>query len=185
VARAVRIKTGNVIRWRDELWKVLQTQQTFVGKKGAYIQIKLQNLDDGHIETNRFASSDQVEKVFLEERRMEYLYEDGVGYVFMDPETGEQTHIEQDLLGEATDYLAYNTDVQIQFHEGRPIGVELPPSVTLEVTKTEPAVRGDTATSVTKPAEVETGLVVKVPGHIKKGENIQVNTRTGEFLGRA
>lgn len=185
MARAVRIKTGNVVRWRDELWKVLETQQTSVGKKGAYIQMKLQNLDDGHIETNRFASSDEVEKAFLESRRMEYLYEDGVGYVFMDPETGEQIHIGGDLLGDATRYLAYNTEVTVQFYEDRPINVELPPSVTLEVTGTEPAVRGDTATGVTKPAEVETGLVVKVPGHIKTGEKIQVDTRTGEFLGRA
>ncbi len=185
MARAVRIKTGNVVRWRDELWKVLETQQTSVGKKGAYIQMKLQNLDDGHIETNRFASSDEVEKAFLESRRMEYLYEDGVGYVFMDPETGEQIHIGGDLLGDATRYLAYNTEVTVQFYEDRPINVDLPPSVTLEVTGTEPAVRGDTATGVTKPAEVETGLVVKVPGHIKTGEKIQVDTRTGEFLGRA
>lgn len=185
MARAVQIKKGNVINWRGQLWTVIDTQQTFIGKKGAYVQMKLQSLDDGHIETNRFASSDEVDRAFVETRRMEYLYEDGVSYVFMDPGTGEQVHLGEDLVADALPYLAYNTEVEIQVHQGRPVGLSLPPSVKLEVTRTQPAVRGDTATAVTKPAEVETGLVVKVPGHIKQGERIQVDTRTGEFLGRA
>ncbi len=185
MVRATQVKKGNVIQWRGELWQVVDTQQTFIGKKGAYMQMKLRNLDDGHIETNRFASGDEVSKAYVQTRRMEYLYEDGVGYVFMDPETGEQMHIDRELLADALPYLTYNTQIEVQFHENRPIGIEMPPSVVLEVTRTEPAVRGDTATSVTKPAELETGLVVKVPGHIKTGEEIQVDTRTGEFLGRA
>jgi len=185
MARAVQIKKGNVITWRGQLWKVLETQQTSIGKKGAYIQMKLQSLDDGHIETNRFASSDNVDKAFVETRRMEYLYEDGVSYVFMDPESGEQVHLGEELVGDALPYLAYNTEVEIQMHEGRPVDLSLPASVELEVVKTDPAVRGDTATSVTKPAQVETGLVVKVPGYVQQGERIQVDTRSGEFLGRA
>jgi elongation factor P len=185
VARAVQIKKGNVIRWRDGLWQVTDTQQTFIGKKGAYIQMKLQNLRDGHSETNRFSSSDEVDRVFVEGRRMEYLYEDGVSYVFMDPDTGEQVHLDEKVVSDALPYLGYNTEVEVQFYEGRPLAVELPASVVLEVIKTEPAVRGNTATAVTKPAEVETGLTVKVPGHIKKGDRIQVDTRSGEFLGRA
>ncbi len=183
--RAVQIKRGNVIKWRDRLWRVVDIQQTFIGKKGAYQQMKLQNLDDGHIETERFSSGENVEKAFLETRRMQYLYQDGAGYVFMDPSSGDQIHISGGLLEGVLPYLAYNAEAEVQLHEGRPVSVELPASAVLEVVKTEPAVRGDTATTVTKPAEVETGLVVKVPGHVKTGDRIQVDTRTGEFLGRA
>lgn len=184
MARAVQVRRGNVIKWRDALWKVLDTQQTFIGKKGAYIQMRLQHLEDGHIEQNRFSSSDDVEKAFLETRRLEYLYRDDQHFVFMDPETGEQVHMNEEFLGDMVNYLSYNTVVEVQFHEGRPVNVDMPPSVVLEVTHTEPAVRGDTATAVTKPAEVETGLVVKVPGHVTTGDRIKVDTRTGEFLGR-
>jgi elongation factor P len=185
MARAVQIKKGNVINWRDALWKVVDTQQTFIGKKGAYIQMKLQNVSDGHVETNRFSSSEEVDRAFLTVRRLEYLYADGVSYVFMDPSTGDQVHVGGDVLEGVLPYLAYNAVAEVQFHESTPIAVELPASVVLEVTKADPAVRGDTATSVTKPAELETGLVVKVPGHVKKGDKVRVDTRTGEFLGRA
>lgn len=185
VPRAVQIKRGNVIKWRDQLWKVVDTQQTFIGKKGAYFQMKLQNMGDGHVETERFASDQELEKAFLETRRMEYLYQDGTNYVFMDPRTGDQMDINERVLSDALPYLAYNAEAEVQLHEGRPLSVELPASVVLEVTHTEPAVRGDTATTVTKPAQVQTGLTVRVPGHIKIGDRIQVDTRTGEFLGRA
>lgn len=183
--RATQIKRGNVIKWREQLWRVVAVQQTFTGKHGAYYQMKLQNLEDGHVETQRFGTSDDVERAFVEARRMQYLYQDGPSYVFMDPTTGEQVHIGEPLLKDALPYLAYNAEVEVQFHQQRAVALELPASVELEVTRTDPAVRGDTATSVTKPAEVETGLVVKVPGHIKTGDRIQVDTRTGEFLGRA
>ncbi len=183
--RAVQIRRGNVVKLRDELWRVTEIQQTFTGKRGAYYQMKLQNLEDGHVEMERFSADQEVEKAFLETRKMEYLYPDVGGYVFMDPKTGQQVHLSEDLLEEALPYLAYNGEADVQLYEGRPVGIEMPPSVVLEVTDTQPAVRGDTATGVTKPAEVETGLKVKVPGHIKNGDKIQVDTRTGEFLGRA
>jgi len=185
VPRAGQIKKGHVIEWRDQLWKVTDTQQTFIGKKGAYFQMKLQSMDDGHVETERFGSDQELKKAFVATRRMQYLYQDGNSYVFMDPNTGDQIHIHEDVLGAALPYLAYNAEVEVQSHEGRPISVALPSSVVLEVTQTDPAVRGDTATSVSKPAQVETGLSVKVPGHVKTGDKIQVDTRTGEFLGRA
>ena len=183
--KAVQIKKGHAIRWRDQLWKVTDVQQTFTGKRGAYYQMKLQNLGDGHVEVQRFSSDDNVEKAFLEARRMQYLYQDGHSYVFMDPGTGEQVHVGPEVLEDVLPYLAYNAELELQLHEGRAVSVAMPTSVVLEVVKTEPAVRGDTATGVTKPAEVETGLVVKVPGHVKTGDKIQVDTRTGQFLGRA
>lgn len=183
--RATGIKKGYVIRHQDRLWEVLDTQHTSFGKKGAYVQVKMQRLEDGHIETVRFSSDDEVEKAFLTTRRMQYLYNDGAGYVFMDPETGEQFHLDEERVEEVLPYLAYNAEVEVSFHEGRPIGVELPPKVVLEVTHTEPAVKGNTATGVTKPAELETGLTIKVPGHIQTGEKVKVDTRSGEFMGRA
>ncbi len=185
IVEAGSVRNGNVIVVDEKLWLVLDTQQTFVGKKGAYVQIKMKNVDNGHIETNRFSTSDKVEKAFVESKRMTYLYEDTAGHVFMDPDTGQQVTISRDKLEDVLPYLAYNAEVDVDFYEDRPIKIELPPSVELEVTDTEPAVRGNTATNVTKPAEVETGLSVKVPGHINEGETIEVDTRTGEFLGRA
>jgi len=183
--KAVQIKKGNVIKWRDVLWKVVDIQQTFTGKHGAYYQMKIQNVDDGHVEMERFSADQEIPRAFLENQRMEYLYPDVGSYVFMDPKTGDQIHVSEKLLEEVLPYLAYNAEVDVQLYEDRPIAVVLPASVVLEVTKTEPAVRGDTATAVTKPAELETGLVVKVPGHVKNGDKIQVDTRTGAFLGRA
>jgi len=183
--RAVDIRKGHVIQFRDALWLVLDTQVTYVGKRGAYTQVKMKNLQDRHIETQRFSTSDAVEKAFVESRQMIYLYRDADSYVFMDPGSGEQVSISEDLLEEAAPYLAYNAEAAVDLCDGRPVQVRLPASVVLEVTKTEPAVRGDTATGVTKPATVETGLVLKVPGHIRQGERIRVDTRTGEFLGRA
>jgi elongation factor P len=183
--RAVKIRAGNVIRWRGENWRVLDTQQTFTGKHGAYFQMKLQSLSDGHVETNRFGSNENIDRAYVETKRMQYLYQDGVNYVFMDPKTGEQILLGEDMLKGVIPYMPYNADVEIQFVDEKPVAAELPASVVLEVTYTEPAVKGDTATSVTKPAEVETGVSVKVPGHVKIGDKISVDTRTGEFLGRA
>ena len=183
--RATGIKKGYVIRYEDQLWEVLDTQHTSFGKKGAYVQVKMKRLEDGHTETVRFSSDDEVEKAFLTTRRMQYLYDDPSGYVFMNPETGEQYILDEEQVEDVLPYLSYNSEVDVSFHEDRPIGIELPPKVTLEVTKTEPAVKGDTATGVTKPAELETGLTIKVPGHIKQGEKVTVDTRTGEFMGRA
>ena len=183
--RAGEIRRGNAIKFRGGLWIVLDTRVAYVGKRGAYAQVKMQSLSDHHIETQRFSTSDDVEKAFLESRTLTYLYCDGAAYVFMDPDTGDQISVGEDRLKDALPYLAYNAEVDMKFCEGEPVQLELPSSVALEVTETDPAVRGDTATAVTKPATVETGTVVKVPGHIQQGEKIRVDTRTGEFLGRA
>jgi len=183
--RAVEIRKGHVIEFRGGLWLVLDTQVTYVGKRGAYVQVKMRNLQDQHIETQRFSSSETVEKAFVESRQMVYLYQDGRDYVFMDPSSGEQLAIGEEMLEGIASYLAYNCEVAVELCDGRPVRVQLPASVVLEVTRAEPAVRGDTATGVTKPVELETGLVIKVPGYIQQGEKVRVDTRTGEFLGRA
>jgi elongation factor P len=185
VARASHIKKGDLIRWHDDLWKVLGNEQVFSGKRGAYHQLKLQSVTDSHVEQNRFSSTDNLEEVSLEVRNMEYLYQDGSSYVFMDPQNGEQLHIAEGVVRDALPYLSYNTRIDIFFHEDKPVSIELPSTVVLEVVQTEPAMKGGTITAVTKPAELETGLVVKVPGHVKTGDKVQVDTRTGEFMGRA
>jgi elongation factor P len=183
--QAGNVRKGNVINYKDSLWVIIDTQEAHVGKRGKYAQLKMKNLDDGHIETQRFSTSDKIEKAFLETKQMTYLYEDTAGYVFMDPETGQQVHLGEEILSDMLPYLAYNITLDISFYQGTPVAIEKPANVTLEVVKTEPAVRGNTATNVTKPAEVETGLTVKVPGHIRKGDKIRVDTRTGEFMERA
>jgi len=183
--RATEIKKGFVIEFKDALWEVLDTQPTRTGKGGGYVQVKMRHLEDGHVETHRLSSSETVEKAFLHTRRLQYLYNDGSDYVFMDAATGEQYAVGEDRIRDALPYLAYNVEAEINFHQGRAVSIELPPSVVLEVTQTEPAVRGDTVSAVTKPAQLETGLTVKVPAHIATGDRIRVDTRTGEFLGRA
>jgi len=163
VARASQIRKGSVIKWKDKLWRVTDVQQTFVGKRGAYYQMKLTNLDDGHLELQRFSSDEEIEKAFLESHAMQYLYKEGPTYVFMDPKAGEQINVDEAMLSDILPYLTYNGEVQVFLYEGKAVSVEVPASVTLQVVKTEPAVRGDTATTVNKPAELETGLVIKVP----------------------
>jgi len=183
--RATAVKRGNVIEFRGALWKVLDTQHTSIGKRGGYVQVKMQRLEDGHIETERFSSATDMKKAFLESRKLQYLYNDGKSYIFMDPDSGEQYSLEHHKVSDALPYLGYNTEAEISFYEGEPVAVQLAASVVLEVASTDPAVRGDTVSAVTKPAELETGLVVKVPGHVNTGDRIKVDTRTGEFLGRA
>lgn len=185
MVEATKISKGQVIFHNDALWRVLESTPAHIGKKGRYMQIKMKRLDDGHIETNRFSSDDDIETAYIETRRLQYLYPDGQTYVFMDPQSGEQYHLGEDVVEDALPYMTYNTEVKVEFHEDRPLRVNLPPSVVLEVTQTEPAVKGNTATDVTKPATLETGKVVKVPGHIEKGAQVKVDTRTGEFQGKA
>ena len=184
VIEAGSVRNGNVIEYEDELWVVLDTQQTFVGKKGAYVQIKMKSLEDGHIGTQRFSTSDKVEKAYVESKRMTYLYEDTAGHVFMHPETGEQVTIGRDMLEDVLPYLAYNAEVEVEFHGDRALTVELPPSVVLEVTNTEPAVKGDTATNVTKPAYLENGYEIQVPLFLNEGDIVRIDTRTGEYSER-
>ncbi len=182
--QAGEARKGHIIEYKDSLWRIVDIQEAFVGKRGKYAQIKMKNLDDGHSETQRFATSDKLEKAFVESKKLTFLYEDTGGYVFMNPETGEQCHVDQDLFGDMKDFLAYNMELDIDFHQNKAVGVQMPPSVVLEVTKAEPAVKGNTATSVTKPVELETGVTVKVPGHITTGDKIRVDTRSRDFLGR-
>jgi elongation factor P len=181
---ASQIKVGNVIYYEDDLWIVVDTQHVKLSKGGGAMQTKLKNLKRGDHITNRFRSSDKVETAFLERRGCEYLYPEGEGFVFMDLENYEQYNLHSDLVGDQMKFVAHNSQVQITFHEGKPITVALPPAVELQVTETEPGARGDTVSNVYKPATLETGYVVKVPNHIRVEDRVKVSTETGEFLER-
>jgi elongation factor P len=134
---------------------------------------------------NRFSSEDRVEKAIMEEHEMEYLYDDGEYYYFMNIQSFEQMHLMKDLLGDATQYLIPNLKVTVEFYEGKPISVELPATVDMTVVETEPGLKGATVSNVTKPAKLETGLVVQVPPFITEGERIRVNTAEGTYQERA
>ena len=155
------------------------------GNLRAFIQAKLRNLKTGVHVTERFASTDTLEQAWLDKRKCEFLYEDNQsGPVFMDCENYEQFSLTKEILGEAMGFVPPNTVVEVTFHEGLPLTIQLPSSVELEVKDTEPGVRGNTVSNVFKPATLTTGLVVKVPMHIGKGDVIRVNTESGEFLDR-
>ena len=134
---------------------------------------------------NRFSSEDKVEKAIMDEQEMEYLYDDGEYFYFMNTETYEQMHLMKDLLGDAVNYLIPQLKVSVEFYEGKPISVEMPPTVDMLVVETEPGMRGATVSNVTKPAKMETGLVVQVPSFITEGEKIRVNTAEGTYQERA
>jgi len=134
---------------------------------------------------HRFSSEDRVERAVMDEQEMEYMYDDGEYYYFMNTETYEQMHLNKDILGDGVYYLVANMKVNIEFYEGKPISVELPPSVELTVVETEPGLKGSTVSNVTKPATLETGLTVQVPPFINQGERIRVSTSEGTYLERA
>ncbi len=174
-----------VIKFNDELYSVFSVFHRTPGNLRGFVQAKMRNLRSGTMIEHRFASEDRVERAALEEHTMEYLYDDGEFYYFMNTETFEQMHLTKDLLGDAIKYLVPQLNVTVEFYEGKPISVELPPTVDLTVVETEPGLRGATVSNVTKPAKLETGLVVQVPPFINAGEKIRVNTAEGTYLERA
>lgn len=179
------IRTGNVIQHQDSLWIAVKTNAVKPGKGPAYNQVELKNLIDGRKLNERFRSSETVERVRLEQRDHTYLYAEDDMLVFMDGESFEQISIARDMIGERAAFLQDGMQVIVESHEGRPIGVQLPDQVTLEITETEPTVKGQTASSSYKPSIVENGLRVMVPPYISVGEKIIVNTETIEFVRRA
>lgn len=183
---ATEIRVGNLLEWDKRLWKVLKSYHVHVGGRGgAYMQVEMKDVERGTKVNQRFNTDDKIDKAFVETREMDYLYNDGQTYIFMDNSSFEQLSIEADFLEGQTGYLLPNTTVQINFHNDRPIGVQLPQTVILEVTETDPNIKGATVTTSFKPATLETGIQVLVPPFVDKGEKIKVNTDTGEYMERA
>jgi len=174
-----------VIKFNNELHSVFSVAHRTPGNLRGFVQAKMRNLRSGNMTEHRFSSEDKVEKAQLDEIEMEYLYDDGEYYYFMNSENYEQMHLTKDLLGDATSYLIPQLKVSVEFYEGKPISVELPATVDLTVVETEPGLKGATVSNVTKPAKLETGLVVQVPPFITEGEKIRVNTAEGSYQERA
>ena len=173
-----------IVKHNNDLHTVFSVAHRTPGNLRAFIQAKLRNLRTGAMFEHRFRSADAVDRVIVDEAEMEYLYNDGSDYCFMNTDTYDQVHISREILGDAVDYLISNIKLNVEFYEGKPIGIELPQTVDMEVVETEPGLKSATASSVMKPAKMETGLVVQVPPFINAGERIRVDTAEGTYLER-
>ncbi|MFN3233029.1 MAG: elongation factor P [Alphaproteobacteria bacterium] len=179
------IKIGNVIEHKGGLWRAVKTEHTQPGKGGAYLQVELKNLKDGSKLNERFRASENVERARLEQRPYQYLYGDDDKLTFMNMEDYEQVELNRTLIGEQAVYLQDGMEVQIEFHEEDALGVALPEKVTLEVTETEPVIKGQTAANSYKPAVLENGVRTNVPPFIAIGDKVIVRTENGEYAERA
>ena len=180
------IRAGNLIEWEKRVWRVLKSHHVHVGGRGgAFMQVEMKDIESGTKRNERMRTEDKIERAHVDQRKMQFLYNDASGYVFMDQETFEQLTLPADFLEGQSGYLIPNTEVQINFHNDRPIGIQMPPTVTLTVKETEPNLKSATATGSFKPAKTETGVTVMVPQFVVEGESIKVNTDTGEYIERA
>lgn len=177
-------KKGITIQWRDGIWQILDFQHVKPGKGAAFVRTKIKNIQTGSIREETFNPNDKFPKAHIETKEMQYLYNDGQLYYFMDTETYAQTPLNHDQVEEAIPYIKENEVAIMKFFEGKPIEIQAPNFVELEVTHTEPGVKGDTATNTYKPATVETGAVIEVPLFVEIGDVIKIDTRTGEYLSR-
>src|ERR1700730_7084802 len=182
---ATQLRPGMVIKFNNDLYSIFSMAHRTPGNLRGFVQVKMRSLRSGSMTEQRFSSEDRVERAMLEEHEMEYLYDDGEYFYFMNTENYEQMHLTKDLLGDAVNYLIPQLKVNVEFYEGKPISVELPPTVDMTVVETEPGIKGSTVSNVTKPAKMETGLVVQVPAFITEGEKIRVNTAEGTYQERA
>lgn len=182
---ATQIRRGMILKVDNELYSVMTVQHITPGNWRGMVQTKMRNLKSGKQTERRFRSEENVDRISLDSQELEYLYNDGSDYHFMNLETYEQITLNAENLGDDIYYLIPNTKVEAQFYEGIPISVEMPSTVDLEVVETEPSVRSATVTNVTKAAKLETGLIVQVPQFINTGEKIRIDTTEGKYLQRA
>jgi elongation factor P len=179
------MRPGMIIKHKDQLHLVFKVEHRTPGNLRAFIQAKLRNIRTGAMFEERFRSADAIDKVVVDEVSMEFLYADGDDYYFMNPVDYEQTVLKGSTLGDAIEYLTPNLQIKVSYHDGQAVGIDLPAAVTLTVVETEPGLKSATASSVSKPAKTETGLVVQVPAFINEGEKIRVDTSEGAYLSRA
>jgi elongation factor P len=182
---ATQLRPGMVVKFNKELYSVFSMVHRTPGNLRGFVQAKMRSLRSGSMMEHRFSSEDKVERVALDEQEMEYLYDDGDYYYFMNTESFEQIHLTKDILGDGIYYLIPQLKVNVEFYEGKAISVELPPSIEMTVFETEPGLKGATVSNVTKPATMDTGLVVHVPPFINQGEKIRVSTSDGSYQERA
>ena len=179
------LRRGMTLDLDGQLYQVVEFQHVKPGKGGAFVRTKLRNVRSGGVVDRTFNAGVDVGLAIVDRREMQYLYRDGDDFVFMDAETYEQHHVPRGAVGDAANYLTEGASAVLAMHDGNPIGVELPTSVTLRIADTEPGVKGDRVGGAMKPATLETGLVVQVPLFVEQGELVKVDTRSGEYLTRA
>ena len=182
---AGEFRNGVTFEMDGQVQQVIEFQHVKPGKGAAFVRVKMKNVVTGAVTETSFNPTAKFEEAFVERREMQYLYNEGELYYLMDNETYEQIPISKDTLGDDFRFVKENENVKVLSYKGSVFAVEPPLFVELEITETEPGVKGNTATNVLKPATVETGAVVKVPIFIEQGERIQIDTRTGEYLGRS
>jgi elongation factor P len=178
------LKNGMVLDLDGQLWTVTWFQHHKPGKGNTVVRSKLKHVLTGKVIERTFNSDTKVESASVDRREMQYLYHDGEAYVFMDTDTYEQLNLSAEVVGDAKNYLLENQVATVALHQGNPLFVDMPTSVELEITYTEPGLQGDRSTGGTKPATVETGLQIQVPLFISNGEKVKVDTRDGSYLGR-
>jgi elongation factor P len=184
VATSNDLKNGLVLNIDGQLWTVVEFQHVKPGKGPAFVRSKLKNVLTGKVVDKTFNAGVKVETANVDKRDMSYLYSDGDSYVFMDKDNYDQVTLSSAIVGDAVNYMLENQDAVVAMYEGNPIYVELPASVVLEVTYTEPGLQGDRSSGGTKPATVETGLQIQVPLFLENGTKVRIDTRTGDYLGR-
>ncbi|MFQ5947647.1 MAG: elongation factor P [Acidimicrobiia bacterium] len=179
------VRPGMALHLEDGLFQIVEYQHVKPGKGKAFVRMKLKNLESGAVLDRTFRADENVRLAVIDRRDFQFLYRDDLAFHFMDGETFAQITIPGPEVGDAAQYIADGTEVQLAMYQGRPIGIDLPASVELRVTSAEPAVKGDRVSGAAKPVTVETGLVVQAPLFVEKGDVIKVDTRTGDYLARA
>ena len=184
MATTTDIKNGAVLKIDGNLWSVVEFQHVKPGKGGAFVRTKLRNITSGKVVDRTFNAGAKIETATVDRSDYQYLYQDGEDYVFMDMKTYDQINVPATVVGDAANYMLESQTATIAMNEGNPLYIELPASVVLEITYTEPGLQGDRSTAGTKPATVETGYEIQVPLFLETGTKIKVDTRTGDYLGR-
>lgn len=182
--QATRLRKGNLIKLGNDLFRIMDVQHMTPGNKRGFIQARMRNIRTQALSDQKFRAEEDIEKATLDEREMQYLYNDGDAYYFMDTSTYEQIHISTDTLGDSKDYLIPDATIRVEFYGTEPVGIELPQTIDLLVKETVPGIKGATASAQVKPATLETGLVIQVPPFVNEGDKVRVNTETGEYQGR-
>jgi len=184
VATTNDLKNGTVLNLDGNLWSVVEFQHVKPGKGGAFVRTKLKNVTSGKVVDKTFNAGTKIETANVDKRSMQYLYNDGQDFIFMDDDTYDQIPVSADVVGDAANFMLENTTATVATHDGVPLFVELPTSVELVIKHTDPGLQGDRSTGGTKPAELETGATIQVPLFISTGEKVKVDTRDGGDLGR-
>ena len=183
--KAGSVRKGMYLAWRGEPVLVVDKEFSHFGRGAATVRLKFKNLKGGNVVRETFKTDDPIEEISIESQAAQFLYQGDDNFIFMDPRTYEQYEISAEIIGENKNFIKEEKEYRLVFYQGRAIGINLPKKISLLVKETETAVKGNTVSGATKPAKLETGLLVKVPLFIKKGEKIIINTETGEYVSRA